>query len=73
MATRVLSAMYQVGVFNQPAGVTTLDSTTVTNDENIAQSVEEQGLVLLKNSGILPLNAAQVGSILVVGSGQSRR
>ncbi len=68
MATRVLSAMYQVGVFNQPAGVTTLDSTTVTNDENIAQSVEEQGAVLLKNSGILPLNAAQVGSILVVGS-----
>jgi len=68
MATRVLSAMYQVGVFNQPAGVTTLDPTTVSNDENIAQTVEEQGAVLLKNSGILPLNASTVGSILVVGS-----
>ena len=61
--------MYQVGVFNQPAGVTSLDPAMVAADETIAQSVEEQGAVLLKNAnGQLPLNAAQVGSIAVIGS-----
>ncbi len=69
MATRVLHAMYQVGVFNQPAAVTALDPTMVANDEAIAQTVEEQGAVLLQNTnGQLPLNAATVGSIAVIGS-----
>ncbi|MGO9228285.1 MAG: glycoside hydrolase family 3 C-terminal domain-containing protein [Bryobacteraceae bacterium] len=69
MATRILTAMYQVGVFNQPAGVTSLDPAMVAADETIAQSVEEQGAVLLKNAnGQLPLNAASVGSIAVIGS-----
>ena len=68
MATRVLHAMYQVGVFGQPAAVTTLPSATIAADQAIAQKVEEQGAVLLKNSGILPLNASQLNSILVIGS-----
>jgi len=69
MATRVLHAMYQVGVFNQPAAVTALDPTMVANDENVAQTVEEQGAVLLQNKNSqLPLNAATAGSIAVIGS-----
>jgi beta-glucosidase len=69
MATRILHAMYQVGVFNQPAGSATLDPAMVATDEAIAQTVEEQGAVLLKNAnGQLPLNAASVGSIAVIGS-----
>jgi len=69
MATRILHAMYQVDVFNQPPAVTALDPAMVTNDENIAQTVEEQGAVLLQNTNnLLPLNAASVGSIAVIGS-----
>ncbi len=69
MVTRVLHAMYQVGVFGQPAAVTALDPAMVAADEQIAQTVEEQGAVLLKNAGgQLPLNAASLSSIAVIGS-----
>jgi beta-glucosidase len=69
MVTRILHAMYAVGVFDQPAGVTSLDPAMVAADETIAQTVEEQGAVLFKNAGgQLPLNAASVGSIAVIGS-----
>jgi uncharacterized protein (TIGR03437 family) len=69
MVTRILHAMYAVGVFDQPAGVASLDPAMVAADETIAQTVEEQGAVLLKNAGgQLPLNAASVGSIAVIGS-----
>ena len=38
-------------------------------DQGLAQQVEEQGAVLLKNAGgQLPLNAAMVASIAVIGS-----
>ena len=69
MVTRILHAMYQVGVFNQPAAVTALPNALVASDEIIAQTVEEQGAVLLKNAnGQLPLNAASLSSIAVIGS-----
>ncbi|MGB7762768.1 MAG: glycoside hydrolase family 3 C-terminal domain-containing protein, partial [Bryobacteraceae bacterium] len=69
MVTRILHAMYQVGVFNQPAAVTALPSAMVAADETVAQTVEEQGAVLLKNAnGQLPLNAASLSSIAVIGS-----
>jgi beta-glucosidase len=69
MATRILTAMYKVGVFNQPAGVTSLDAATIAADEDVAQAVEEQGAVLLKNAGgQLPLNPASLSSIAVIGS-----
>jgi len=69
MVTRILHAMYQVGVFNQPPAVTSLSPAMVATDEAIAQTVEEQGAVLLKNAnGQLPLNAAKLSSIAVIGS-----
>jgi len=69
MVTRILHAMYQVGVFNQPAAVTSLNRSMVETDEAIAQTVEEQGAVLLKNAnGQLPLNALSLSSIAVIGS-----
>ena len=69
MATRILRAMYQVGVFNQPASVASLDTDTIASDANTAQTIEEQGAVLLKNAnGQLPLNAASLNSIAVIGS-----
>jgi beta-glucosidase len=65
MVHRILRAMYQAGLFDYPNTVGTIDSAT---DQAIAQEVEEQGAVLLKNAGgQLPLNAAALHSIAVIG------
>jgi beta-glucosidase len=65
MVHRILRAMYQVGLFDYPNTVGTIDTTT---DQAIAQEAEEQGAVLLKNAGgQLPLNAAAIHSIAVIG------
>jgi beta-glucosidase len=69
MVTRILHAMYQVGLINQPPGAESLYPALIAADEDIAQTVEEQGAVLLKNAnGQLPLNSAQLKSIAVIGS-----
>jgi len=65
MVHRILRAMYAVGLFDVPNAVTPIDATT---DQVIAQQVEEQGAVLLKNTGgQLPLNASAIHSIAVIG------
>jgi len=65
MVHRILRAMYQVGLFDYPNAVGTIDTVT---DQAIAQEAEEQGAVLLKNAGgQLPLNAAALHSIAVIG------
>ena len=66
MVHRILRAMYADGVFDHPAVVQSIDAT---GDAAIAQEVEEQGTVLLKNAGgQLPLSAAGLNSIAVIGS-----
>ena len=65
MVHRILRAMYEVGLFDYPNTIGPIDTVT---DQAIAQQVEEQGAVLLKNAGgQLPLNAAAVHSIAVIG------
>ncbi len=65
MVHRILRAMYEVGLFDYPNTIAPIDTAT---DQAIAQQVEEQGAVLLKNAGgQLPLNAAAVRSIAVIG------
>jgi beta-glucosidase len=64
MVRRILRAMFQVGLFN--SSPSTIDTA---GDEAIAQTIEEQGAVLLKNAnGQLPLNASAIKSIAVIGS-----
>jgi len=65
MTHRILRAMYAAGIFDHPITVQPIDAT---GDAAIAQEVEEQGAVLLKNSGVLPLDATQIHSIAVIGS-----
>ncbi len=66
MVHRILRAMYAVGLFDYPEQLTAIDTAA---DQAIAQEAEEQGAVLLKNAGgQLPLNAATVQSIAVIGS-----
>jgi beta-glucosidase len=66
MVHRILRAMFEVGIFDQPQAVQAIDTAT---DGAVAQEVEEQGAVLLKNAGAqLPLNASGLRSIAVIGS-----
>ncbi|HXM42619.1 MAG TPA: glycoside hydrolase family 3 C-terminal domain-containing protein [Bryobacteraceae bacterium] len=66
MVHRILRAMYAVGLFDYPASITPIDTAA---DQAIALEAEEQGAVLLKNAnGQLPLNAASLKSIAIVGS-----
>jgi len=66
MVRRILRAMYAAGLFAYPEHLTPIDTAT---DQAIAQEAEEQGAVLLKDAGgLLPLNAAGVKSIAVIGS-----
>lgn len=69
-ATRsVLTAMFQYGVFNKtPAGTASTGASTPAHQAD-AESIAEQGSVLLRNNGqILPLDKASVGSIAVIGA-----
>jgi beta-glucosidase len=65
MVHRILRAMLAVGIFEHPPTVHPIDAV---GDAAIAQQVEEQGAVLLKNNGVLPLDASKVTSIAVIGS-----
>ncbi len=66
MVHRILHAMIANGVIDNPPSKGTLD---VAGDEAIAQEEEEQGAVLLQNNNTqLPLNAAALHNIAVIGS-----
>ncbi len=65
MVHRILRAMFAVGIFDHPATVQPIDAAA---DAAIAQEAEEQGAVLLKNSGVLPLDNTTITSIAVIGS-----
>jgi beta-glucosidase len=66
MVHRILRAMYEVGIFDNPQNIQAIPATA---DAAIAQEIEETGAVLLKNAGQqLPLNATSIQSIAVIGS-----
>lgn len=64
MVHRILRAMIVDGLLDHPL---TIQSINAAADAAVAQEIEEQGAVLLKNNGILPLGT-NVGSIAVIGS-----
>jgi beta-glucosidase len=66
MVHRILRGMYAAGVFDHPVTVQPINAIA---DAAVAQQIEEQGAVLLKNAGEqLPLNPSAVQSIAVIGS-----
>ena len=65
MAKRILRAMFAVGQFDNRPQTRVPD---VFAGLEVAQKVAERGSVLLKNNNALPLNAAGVKSIAVIGS-----
>ena len=64
MTHRILRAMFANGLFDHPATIQPINASA---DAAIAQEMEEQGAVLLKNNGVLPLSTG-VASIAVIGS-----
>jgi beta-glucosidase len=63
MAHRVLRSLFAKGVIDHPLAPGGLDTAA---DAAVAGKAAEQGLVLLKNAGVLPL-AAHAGKIAVIG------
>jgi len=64
MVHRILRAMITDGLMDHPTAIQPIDTN---GDAAIAQEIEEQGAVLLKNSDVLPLNT-NLASIAVIGS-----
>jgi beta-glucosidase len=66
MVHRILRTMFAFGVIDRPPVVSSVDFHA---GAIVAQQVEEQGCVLLKNKDhILPLDASKIESIAVIGS-----
>jgi beta-glucosidase len=65
MVHRILRAMFEGGLFDFPQSVHPIDAP---GDAAIAQEIEEQGAVLLKNANVLPIDISAAGSIAVIGS-----
>jgi beta-glucosidase len=64
-ARRVLYAEFMSGIVDDPVEKGVVD---VTRGLEVAQHVEEESIVLLKNEkGILPLNAAKIRSVALIG------
>jgi beta-glucosidase len=62
---RILRAMFATGVIDDPPQKSVVD---VVRGFEVAQKIEEQAIVLLKNDGAqLPLDASKVRSIAVIG------
>ena len=64
MVHRILRAMITDGLLDHPLTIQPINATA---DAAIAQEIEEQGAVLLKNNGILPLGT-NLTSIAIIGS-----
>jgi beta-glucosidase len=61
---RILRSMFAAGVIDDPPQRAVID---IGRDLDIAQSIEEGSIVLLKNENLLPLDASKIHSIAVIG------
>jgi len=68
MVRRIFVPMFQFGIFDNPPTGTVATPVTTPAHAQFARETAQQGMVLLKNSGVLPLNAGVIHSIAVCGS-----
>jgi beta-glucosidase len=71
MCSRILTEMFRFGLFNNPPTGNTGDTVTTAGHQAVATKVAEEGTVLLKNDGTLPLAASNGGTIAVIGPAAS--
>ena len=65
---RILTQMFAFGMFDNPASGSLSATVTSAAHQQTALQLSEEGTVLLKNNGILPLNPAGTESIAVIGT-----
>src|SRR5215472_6362303 len=71
MCARILTEMFRFGLFNNPPTGNTSDKVTTKAHQAVATQVAEDGTVLLKNDGTLPLSASNGGKVAVIGPAAS--
>jgi len=71
MCARILSEMFRFNLFNSPPTGNTSDRVTTKAHQAVATQVAEDGTVLLKNDGTLPLSSSSGGTIAVIGPAAS--
>ncbi len=72
MVQRILTEMFQYNLFSQPRTGSTSATVTTPANQAVGTAVAEEGTTLLKNSGpVLPLPAANAGTIAVIGPAAS--
>ncbi|MDF9811530.1 glycoside hydrolase family 3 C-terminal domain-containing protein [Streptomyces sp. SPB162] len=67
MVSRVLTQMFAFGLFDKERTGSTTAVVTSAAHQATARQVAEQGSVLLKNTGVLPLSTASTHSIALLG------
>ena len=65
---RILTQMFAFGMFDDPASGSLSATVTTTAHQQTALQLSEEGTVLLKNNGVLPLNPNGSESIAVIGT-----
>ena len=65
---RILTQMFAFGMFDNPATGSLTNTVTSAAHQQTALQLSEEGSVLLKNNGILPLNPNGTESIAVIGT-----
>ncbi|MGI5237427.1 discoidin domain-containing protein [Dactylosporangium sp. CA-139066] len=67
MVTRVLTPMFAFGLFDKPRSGSPSANVSTAAHIDVARRGAEEGTVLLKNNGILPLSTSTTHSIAVLG------
>jgi beta-glucosidase len=67
MVRRVLTQMFAFGLFDKTKTGSTTATVTTAAHQDVARRGAEEGTVLLKNNGILPLSTSSLTSIAVLG------
>jgi beta-glucosidase len=65
---RILTQMFAFGMFDNPQTGSLSATVTTAAHQQTALKLGEEGTVLLKNNGLLPLNPKMTGSIAVIGT-----
>jgi beta-glucosidase len=65
LVQRILRSMFALGLFDRPTP--SMTAIPAAADGAVSRSLAEQGTVLLKNDGVLPLDPATVKSVALIG------